>query len=121
MTAIKSKLNTRSPEYAANRELMTRLVDELRAKTALVAQGGSESARAKHVGRGKLLARDRVNTLLDPGTAFLEISPLAANGMYGDEVPAASMVAGIGRISGRECLVIANDATVKGGTYYPMT
>ena len=121
MTAIKSKLNTRSPEYAANRELMTRLVDELRAKTAQVGQGGSESARAKHVGRGKLLARDRVNTLLDPGSAFLELSPLAANGMYGDEVPAASMVAGIGRISGRECLVIANDATVKGGTYYPMT
>jgi 3-methylcrotonyl-CoA carboxylase beta subunit len=121
MSAIKSKLNTRSPDYAANHELMTRLVGELRAKTAQVAQGGSESARAKHVARGKLLARDRVNTLLDPGAPFLELSPLAANGMYGDEVPAASMVTGIGRVSGREVLIVANDATVKGGTYYPMT
>ncbi|TDU25787.1 3-methylcrotonyl-CoA carboxylase beta subunit [Panacagrimonas perspica] len=121
MTAIKSKLNTRSPEYAANHALMAGLVEDLRARTAKVAQGGSEAARQKHIGRGKLLARDRVNTLLDPGSPFLELSPLAANGMYGDEVPAASMVTGIGRIRGRECLVIANDATVKGGTYYPMT
>ncbi|MCC2655975.1 MAG: methylcrotonoyl-CoA carboxylase [Panacagrimonas sp.] len=121
MSVIKSKLNTRSPEFAANRDLMARLVTELREKTAQVAQGGSESARAKHVARGKLLARDRVNTLLDPGAPFLELSALAANGMYGDEVPAASMVTGIGRVSGREVLIVANDATVKGGTYYPMT
>ncbi|MGQ0622121.1 MAG: carboxyl transferase domain-containing protein [Panacagrimonas sp.] len=121
MSAIKSKLNPRSPEFEANRQLMLKLVEELRAKSAQVALGGSESARRKHTARDKLLARERVNLLLDPGTPFLELSALAANGMYGDEVPAASMVTGIGRISGRECLIVANDATVKGGTYYPMT
>jgi 3-methylcrotonyl-CoA carboxylase beta subunit len=121
MTAIKSKLNPRSPEFAANRELMVKLVEELRAKTAQAALGGSEAARAKHTARGKLLARDRVNLLLDPGSAFLELSALAGNSMYGDEVPSAGMVTGIGRVSGRECLIVANDATVKGGTYYPMT
>ena len=103
------------------------LVDELRERLAVVRQGGSESARAKHTARGKLLVRDRVDRLLDPGSPFLELSPLAAYGMYGrDEsdvlaVPSASIVTGIGRVSGRECVVIANDATVKGGTYYPIT
>ena len=105
---------------------MRDLVDDLRERLALVRQGGSESARAKHTGRGKLLVRDRVDRLLDPGSPFLELSPLAANGMYGapgqdNAVPAAGVVTGIGRVEGREVVIVANDATVKGGTYYPMT
>ena len=103
------------------------LVDELRERLAVVRRGGSESARTKHTERGKLLVRDRIDRLLDPGSPFLELSPLAAFGMYGSSpddqyaVPSASIVTGIGRVSGRECVVVANDATVKGGTYYPMT
>src|SRR5688572_17028918 len=105
---------------------MRELVDELRERLAVARQGGSESARRKHLDRGKLLVRDRVDRLLDPGSPFLELSPLAATGMYGDPagpdtVPSAGIVTGIGRISGRECVVVANDATVKGGTYYPIT
>ncbi|WP_346385359.1 carboxyl transferase domain-containing protein [Nocardioides sp.] len=97
------------------------LVDELRERLAVARQGGSDSARRKHTDRGKLLVRDRVDRLLDPGSPFLELSPLAATGMYDDAVPSAGVVTGIGRISGRECVVVANDATVKGGTYYPIT
>ena len=100
---------------------MKRLVDELRERLATVRQGGSESARAKHLDRGKLLARDRVHRLLDAGSPFLELSALAATGMYDDAVPSAGIVTGIGRVQGRECVIVANDATVKGGTYYPMT
>src|SRR5688572_19877697 len=106
---------------------MRELVDDLRARLARVRQGGSEAARKKHTDRGKLLVRDRVDRLLDPGSPFLELAPLAAYGMYGGDrgddfaVPSAGVVAGIGRVSGRECVVVANDATVKGGTYYPMT
>src|SRR5687768_7340617 len=106
---------------------MTDLVAELRERLARARQGGSESARRKHTDRGKLLVRDRVDLLLDPGSPFLELSPLAAFGMYGagagDDyaVPSAGVVGGIGRVAGRECVVVANDATVKGGTYYPMT
>ncbi len=106
---------------------MTELVDELLERLATVRQGGSESARTKHTDRGKLLVRDRVDRLLDPGSPFLELNPLAAYGMYGKgeddvyAVPSAGIVTGIGRVSGRECVVVANDATVKGGTYYPMT
>jgi len=103
---------------------MRELVDELRERLARARQGGSESARRKHTDRGKLLVRDRVDRLLDPGSPFLELSPLAAYGMYGDDefaVPSAGVVTGIGRVSGRECVIVANDATVKGGTYYPMT
>jgi 3-methylcrotonyl-CoA carboxylase beta subunit len=100
---------------------MKPLVDDLRERLAAVRMGGSEAARRKHLDRGKLLARDRVDQLLDPGSPFLELSPLAATGMYGDEVPAAGIVTGVGRVSGRECVVVANDATVKGGTYYPIT
>src|SRR6185503_16289443 len=92
-----------------------------RAKVAKVALGGDEAARAKHTARGKLLPRERVRTLLDPGSPFLEIGQLAAWGMYGGEVPSASIITGIGLVSGRECVVVANDATVKGGTYYPIT
>jgi 3-methylcrotonyl-CoA carboxylase beta subunit len=107
---------------------MRELVEELRARLARVRRGGSESARRKHTDRGKLLVRDRVDRLLDPGSPFLELAPLAAYGMYGSggdddayAVPSAGVVAGIGRVSGRECVIVANDATVKGGTYYPMT
>ena len=121
MTVINSKINTRTDEFCGNSEGMRALVKDLREKTAAVSRGGSEEARQKHLGRGKLLARDRINALLDPGTAFLELSPLAAYEMYGNEVPSAGMVTGIGCVSGRECVIVANDATVKGGTYYPMT
>ncbi|GAA1351692.1 carboxyl transferase domain-containing protein [Saccharothrix algeriensis] len=99
----------------------TALVRDLRAKLAGAARGGSDKARARHVERGKLLPRDRVDALLDPGSPFLELSPLAADGLYGGEAPAAGVITGVGRVSGRECVVVANDATVKGGTYYPMT
>src|SRR5690348_9383580 len=98
-----------------------RLVGELNAKLAVAARGGNERARERHVSRGKLLPRDRVDRLLDPGSPFLELAPLAAGGMYGDESPGAGIITGIGRVSGRECVIVANDATVKGGTYYPMT
>ncbi|HJW02179.1 MAG TPA: carboxyl transferase domain-containing protein [Azospira sp.] len=126
MTLLKTQLNPRSPEFQANADAMTAVVDDLRRQVARVALGGSDSARQKHIARGKLLPRERVNTLLDPGTPFLEIGQLAAYGMYGQagenfEVPAASVIAGIGRVNGVECMIVANDATVKGGTYYPMT
>src|SRR6476660_2992802 len=105
---------------------MKELVDDLRERLAVARRGGSDSARTKHTDRGKLLVRDRVDRLLDPGSPFLELSPLAATGMYGSKdgeeaVPSAGIVTGIGRVSGRECVVVANDATVKGGTYYPIT
>jgi 3-methylcrotonyl-CoA carboxylase beta subunit len=100
---------------------MRKLVDELRERLARVREGGSAAARERHTARGKLLARDRVDRLLDPGSPFLELSPLAAYGMYDDAVPSAGIVTGVGRVGGRECVVVANDATVKGGTYYPMT
>ena len=121
MPAIKSQLNPRSDEFRANAARMRVLVEDLKQKAAAISIGGDEAARQKHTARGKLLVRDRVRTLLDPGSPFLEIGQLAAYGMYGGEVPSASMVAGIGRVSGRECVIVANDATVKGGTYYPMT
>src|SRR6187397_3712966 len=100
---------------------MDALVDELRDVTARTSLGGSESSRERHVSRGKLLPRDRVDALLDAGSPFLELSPLAANGMYGGDAPAAGIITGIGRVAGRRCVVVANDATVKGGTYYPIT
>ncbi len=98
---------------------MAKLVEALRDKSALACRGGSEEARAKHRARGKLLARERIDALLDPGTPFLEIGQLAAWDLYGGEVPGAGLVTGIGRVSGAECMIVANDATVKGGTYYP--
>ena len=104
-----------------NRQAHEELLADLRARLDRAALGGGEKARARHLERGKLLARQRVDVLLDPGSPFLELSPLAAEGMYGGKAPAAGVVAGIGRVSGRECLIIANDATVSGGTYYPMT
>jgi len=118
---IKSQLNPRSEEFRANAARMQGLVADLRDKVAQAALGGDEQARAKHAARGKLLPRERVRTLLDPGSPFLEIGQLAAFGMYGDEAPGAGIITGVGRVSGRECIVVCNDATVKGGTYFPMT
>ncbi|PRH79817.1 methylcrotonoyl-CoA carboxylase [Streptomyces solincola] len=107
--------------WADNEAAHRELADDLRARLAAARLGGGERARARHTARGKLLPRDRVDTLLDPGSPFLELAPLAANGLYDDQAPAAGVIAGIGRVSGREVVVVANDATVKGGTYYPMT
>ena len=130
MTILESKLNPRSADFASNAAAMTALVDDLRAQVAKVAEGGGEAARAKHTARGKLLPRDRVQMLLDPGTPFLELAPLAALNMYKekdgqggtkDAAPAAGLIAGIGRVSGVDCMIVCNDATVKGGTYYPLT
>jgi len=106
---------------AAHREAHLQLVAQLRDKLAVAALGGPQRARDRHTARGKLLPRDRVDGLLDPGSPLLEVAPLAADGMYDDDCPAAGIITGIGRVSGRECMVVANDATVKGGTYYPMT
>jgi 3-methylcrotonyl-CoA carboxylase beta subunit len=121
MPAIKSRLDTSSPAFGENVAHHRALADELRAQVAKVAEGGGPAAQKKHTARGKLLPRDRVRALLDPGAPFLELSQLAAHGMYGGDAPAAGIVTGIGRIEGREVVVVANDATVKGGTYYPMT
>ncbi|MFC3148770.1 carboxyl transferase domain-containing protein [Piscinibacterium candidicorallinum] len=126
MPVFDSKINPRSADFASNAAAMRSLVDDLKARLAQIQKGGSDDARAKHTARGKLLPRDRVQMLLDPGTPFLEIAPMAALGMYQDangqdEAPCAGMIAGIGRVSGVECVIVCNDATVKGGTYYPMT
>src|SRR6516165_389264 len=118
---LHSAIDATSGEFARNAEAMRSLVGELREKLELVAGGGGKASRARHTSRGKMLARERVDLLIDPGRAFLELSPLAAHGLYGGDVHSASIVTGVGRISGRECVVVANDATIKGGTYYPMT
>src|SRR6516162_3662002 len=118
---LHSAIDTASADFARNAEAMRALVAELREKLNLVAGGGGKASRARHTARGKMLARERVDLLVDPGTAFLELSPLAAHGLYGGDVHSASIITGVGRISGRECIVVANDATIKGGTYYPMT
>ena len=121
MTVLETQLNPRSADFQANAQAMRSLVDDLNARIAQVAQGGGEAARAKHTARGKLLPRDRVQMLLDPGTPFLELAPLAALDMYNNEAPCAGLIAGIGRIEGVDCMIVCNDATVKGGTYYPIT
>jgi 3-methylcrotonyl-CoA carboxylase beta subunit len=121
MAVLASSVDSRLASFAANRESTRALVDDLRSRMAIVGRGGSEETRARHVARGKLLVRDRIDLLLDPGSPFLEIGAMAAYGMYGDDVPSASIVTGIGRICGRECMIVANDATVKGGAYYPLT
>ena len=118
---IHSKLNPRSDDFKANAAAMRAVVDDLRAQVGKVAEGGGAAARAKHEARGKLLPRERVGRLLDPGTPFLEVGQLAAHGMYDGDAPSAGVITGVGRIAGVECMVVANDATVKGGTYYPMT
>src|SRR5215813_3597504 len=119
--SLHSSIDPTSQEFAGNAEAMRTVVGDLREKLAQVAGGGGESSRNRHTSRGKMLARERVDLLVDPGTAFLELSPLAAYGLYGGDVHSASIVTGVGRISGRECVIVANDATIKGGTYYPMT
>ena len=121
MMALESVLDPRSEAFRANAAAMQALVDDLRAKAAVIALGGNQVSRDRHVGRGKLLPRDRIAALLDPGTPFLELSQFAAYGMYGNEVPSAGIITGIGRVAGREVMIVCNDATVKGGTYYPMT
>jgi 3-methylcrotonyl-CoA carboxylase beta subunit len=121
MTLLPSAVDTRAAAFRRNEAAMRALVAELRAKVAEVKQGGGARARARHLERGKLLPRDRVRALLDVGSPFLELSQLAAYGMYGESIPAAGIITGVGRIVGRECMIVANDATVKGGTYYPIT
>jgi len=121
MNVIKSKLKTSAAEYKAAAETMRRQVAELNERLAVVRQGGGDAAKKKHLGRGKLLPRERVAALLDPDTPFLELSALAACEVYQEPVPAAGLITGVGRVSGRQCVIVANDATVKGGTYYPLT
>jgi len=121
MSVIQSAVNTRSESFKANKEAMEALNAELKDRLATAALGGTEKSRERHVGRGKLLPRERVQRLLDPGTPFLELSPLAAFGMHGGEINGAGIITGIGRVSGTECVVVCNDATIKGGTYYPET
>jgi len=121
MTVLQTQLNPRSSDFAANAKAMQTVVDDLRAHLERVAQGGGEAARAKHTARGKLLPRERVMNLLDPGTPFLEVAPLAALNMYNNDAPSGGVIVGIGRVNGVDCMVVCNDATVKGGTYYPMT
>ena len=121
MTTLESKLNARSADFQTNAAAMRALVDDLHVQLAKAAAGGGEVSRARHTARGKLLPRDRVQMLLDPGTPFLEVAPLAALGMYKDDAPCAGLIVGIGRVSGVDCMIVCNDATVKGGTYYPLT
>ena len=121
MPVIESKLDPRDATFAANRDAMEALVADLKAQVEQIEQGGGKGPRAKHVARGKLLPRERVRALIDPGSPFLEFSQLAAHGMYGDNIAAAGIITGLGRIAGRECVIVCNDATVKGGTYYPLT
>jgi 3-methylcrotonyl-CoA carboxylase beta subunit len=121
MTIITSQINTRSEEFEANRAHMQHQVDDLRLQLAQVKAGGGEKSRQRHLERGKLLPRERVNAVLDPGSPFLELSQLAALDVYADHVPGAGIICGIGRVSGVECMIVCNDATVKGGTYYPLT
>jgi 3-methylcrotonyl-CoA carboxylase beta subunit len=121
VTAIATSVDTASKEFRANQTAMRALVAELESRRAEAAAGGPARARERHLARGKLLPRERVMTLIDPGTPFLELSPLAANGMYDDAIHGAGIITGVGRISGRECVIVCNDSTIKGGTYYPMT
>src|SRR3954466_11822437 len=121
MAVLQTALEPRSAAFRANAEAMRAVVADLREKTAAIAMGGDEASRNRHESRGKLLARERIRLLLDPGSPFLELSAFAAYQMYDGAVPAAGIITGIGRIAGRECVVIANDSTIKGGTYFPMT
>jgi 3-methylcrotonyl-CoA carboxylase beta subunit len=121
MTVLKSTIDVRSSDFAAASAAMQAVVDDLRAEVENVKLGGGEAARAKHTGRGKMLPRERVRALLDPGSPFLELSQMAAHGMYDADIAAAGIITGVGRIAGIECVVVCNDATVKGGTYYPVT
>ena len=121
MPVLDTSLDPTSPEAQANQQAMESAVAEFKAEIARVARGGSDVARQRHVDRGKLLPRERVERLLDPGTPFLELSPMAAHAMYDDQSPGAGIITGVGRVSGTECVIVCNDATVKGGTYFPIT
>ncbi len=121
MNIITNQINARSESYQQNYAKMSELVADLQQVAAKISQGGSALARQKHLDRGKLLARTRIDKLIDVGSAFLEIGQLAALGVYEDDIPSASVVAGIGLVHGVACMIVANDATVKGGTYYPLT
>ena len=126
MSVLQTQLNSRSADFLTNAAALQSVVDDLRVQLKKSAAGGGEKAKAKHVARGKLPPRERVQMLLDPGTPFLELAPLAAHAMYLnkegiEDAPCAGMIAGIGRVNGVDCMIVCNDATVKGGTYYPMT
>lgn len=121
MTILESKINTNSQDFQSNKSAMETLVSDLQSQVKNIQRGGGEKAQQKHLARGKLLPRERVARLLDPGSPFLELSQLAAHEVYGEDVPAAGVIAGIGRIQGIECMIVANDATVKGGSYYPLS
>src|SRR5271156_2781271 len=121
MAALSSRVDVHSQEYRENERAMRELAADLRLQAGRVARGGSAAAVKKHKAAGKLTARERVRVLLDTGSPFLELSQLAAHGLYGGDIAAAGIVTGIGRVSGRECVIVANDPTVKGGTYYPLT
>jgi 3-methylcrotonyl-CoA carboxylase beta subunit len=121
METLASRIDPASSAFLANRDAQLSLTEDLRKRLADAALGGPEKSRQRHVARGKLLPRERIDQLLDDGSPFLEIAPLAANGMYNNEAPGAGVIAGIGLVHGRHVLVISNDATVKGGTYYPLT
>ena len=121
MPILKTQINPRAEDFMANAEHLQAQVDDLQKTLLAIHQGGGEKAQARHVERGKLLARDRIDALLDPGSPFLELSALAAHGVYDESVPAAGVITGVGRVNGQECIIVANDATVKGGSYYPLS
>ena len=121
MAQLASQLSAQSSEFKNNQSAMEKVVNDFKEKLTAIQQGGDENARAKHLARGKMLPRDRVKNLIDPGSPFLELSSFAAHSVYADNVPAAGILTGIGRVAGQECIIVANDATVKGGTYYPLT
>ncbi len=121
MSVLQSRINTRDAGFTANREAMQAQVDDLRSVVDQIRQGGGAKAQERHTSRGKLLPRERLNAVLDPGSPFLELSQLAAYKVYKDDVPGAGIITGIGRVAGQECMIFVNDTTVKGGTYYPLT
>src|ERR687898_821570 len=121
MAILKTTIDTRDAAFAENTATLRGLTEDLRARVSEIKQGGGARSSERHLSRGKLLPRERVRTLLDPGTPYLELSQLAAYGVYEEQIPAAGILTGIGRVSGRECVIVANDATVKGGTYFPLT